>query len=1109
MTRAIAAVGILGVALAIGASASAQAPDPYAGKIATASDAGVRAIQGFSVAPGLKVELFAGEPLVANPVTLSIDGRNRIFVAETFRYHAGVTDIRRHMTWLDDDLSGRTIEDRLAMLRKHMGAEAETYGVEHDRIRMVEDGDGDGKADRSTIFADGFNEILGGIGAGVLARGDSVWFACIPDLWRLRDTNGDGKADERLSLHRGFGVHVGYLGHDLHGLRLGPDGRLYFSIGDRGFNIPTPDGRRVVEVETGAVLRCEPDGSKLEIYATGLRNPQELAFDDHGNLFTCDNNSDGGDKARWVHVVEGGDSGWRMGYQYLETPTSRGPWNAERLWDSEGAKHALSMIPPLANIADGPSGLVCDPGVGFPAEYRGKFFLCDFRATANQSGIQVLTNEPDGATFRLADARKLVWGVLATDVEFGADGALYFTDWVEKFSSPSKGRIYRIVDPSSPSDPQVARARELLAQGFEKRSVDELAGLLAFPDRRIRQEAQLALADHGPEGAARLASVAKANASPLARLHAIWGLGQLGRRNAEALMPLLPLLTDADPEVRGQVANLLGEGRVAAAFDGLIAATRDKSPRVRFFAAMALGKIGRSEAVGPILEMLRRNADKDAYLRHSGVMGLAGIGDVPALLAAAGDDSPAVRAGVLLTLRRLKRPEVARFLTDADPALVLEAARAINDALIPEALPALASTPAAADSSEPLLRRIVNANLRLGGKERAEALAAIAARSDLPAGIRMEALDALRDWPAPSAKDRIVGLWRPIDPRPADEAVAALAPVLNPLLNGSPELVRQGAARAAGGLALADASPALKALIVDRRRASATRVEALRALETMGATDADLAERAADDDAVPVRNEALRILAVVRPEQAVKRLEARIGAGPVAERQGALRTLGAFKSPVADDLLSTWLDRLIAGSVPPEIRLDVLEAARGRNQEEIRRKIAVYEAARPKDDPVARFAEALMGGNAAAGRKVFNQKLAVACVRCHKVDGQGGEVGPDLSAIGAAHDRNYLLEAIVAPSRQIAPGFETRVVATNDGRVHVGVLRSEDAESVKLVTPDGAPLTIPKSTIEDQRRGDSAMPEDIIANLSKFELRDLVEFLARRRAASPGAKPEP
>ena len=101
----------------------------------------------------------------------------------------------------------------------------------------------------------------------------------------------------RKPLHHGYGVHVGFLGHDLHGLRFGPDGRLYFTIGDRGLNVTTMDGQDLAVPDTGRVLRCDPDGTDLEVFATGLRNPQELAFDEFGNLFTGDNNSDGGDRA--------------------------------------------------------------------------------------------------------------------------------------------------------------------------------------------------------------------------------------------------------------------------------------------------------------------------------------------------------------------------------------------------------------------------------------------------------------------------------------------------------------------------------------------------------------------------------------------------------------------------------------------------------------------------------------------------------------------------------------------------------------------------------------------------------------------------------------------
>src|SRR5262249_28279169 len=147
-----------------------------------------------------------------------------------------------------------------------------------------------------------------------LWNNDRLLFTCIPALWELRGLDKSGKAEQRRQLATGFGVHTAFYGHDLHGLCEGPDGKIYFSIGDRGLNVSTSDGA-LVNTNCGAVLRCKPDGSQLELFATGLRNPQKLAFNEFGDLFTVDNNSDSGDKARLEYIVEGMDAGWRMPFQ--------------------------------------------------------------------------------------------------------------------------------------------------------------------------------------------------------------------------------------------------------------------------------------------------------------------------------------------------------------------------------------------------------------------------------------------------------------------------------------------------------------------------------------------------------------------------------------------------------------------------------------------------------------------------------------------------------------------------------------------------------------------------------------------------------------------------
>src|SRR5204863_5341166 len=125
-----------------------------------------------------------------------------------------------------------------------------------------------------------------------------------------------------------------------------------------------------------------------------------------------------------------------------------------------------------------------------------------------------------------------------------------------------------------------------------------------------------------------------------------------------------------------------GERKALDYFREMVAQLKADDLRVRFHAAMALAKLGKVDAVPPVLDMLRDNADKDAYLRHAGVMVLLDCADRETLLAVAKDRSPAVRMAALLTMRRQGSAEAARFLGDPEPKLVLEAARAINDAPI-------------------------------------------------------------------------------------------------------------------------------------------------------------------------------------------------------------------------------------------------------------------------------------------------------------------------------------------------------------------------------------------------------------------------------------------
>ncbi|MFM7207084.1 MAG: PVC-type heme-binding CxxCH protein [Planctomycetaceae bacterium] len=1135
--------------LACGAAAAAE---PYRPPVSAASDEAERACQAIGVPPGFRPELVAAEPLLANPVAFCFDDRGRILVCETFRPEKGVEDNRRHMDWLDDDLAAMSIEDRRATIEKHAGAGITAYTVEHDRLRRLADTDGDGRFETATVFADGFNDVLDGIGAGVLARGGDVFYTCIPHLWRLRDHDDDGIADERTPLHRGYGVRFAFYGHDLHGLCWGPDGRIYFSIGDRGLNVPVEGGRLVLP-DRGAVLRCEPDGSHLEVVHEGLRNPQELAFDDLGTLFTGDNNSDADDKARFVHVIDGGESGWRMPYQYLP---DRGPWGRERLWDREFVGQAAFVLPPVEHLASGPSGLCHDPGVGLPPAFAGRFFLADFHGTPAGSGVNAIAVRPQAAGFAVTDIAPFATGVTATDCDFGPDGDLYVLDWVEGWQGTGKGRIHRIAMLGRTPEAELSsrRTQELLTSDLATRDHDELVTLLDHHDARVRLFAQFALAAKKEPALERLAGIAAAEGRSLrSRVHAVWALGQIGRSAAAAaphaaaavlhLAAAVPVNSVGDQaEILAQASSVLGDMRHAGALPVLTACLRAASPRVRFFAAQSLGRHGDPQSIAALTALVRDDATLhasarpcDRTLRHAAIVALArcagsrspGLMPAPSsgppedaaargdlLLPLIDDPSPDVRLAAALALRRLKSPLVARCLADTDPTVVVEAARGIHDEPITAATASLAAVaerfPAAATGGDPaavtdidadaLWRRVIAANFTLGGAVHAAAVARLASRPGLSAPLRREALDCLREWAAPPVRDRVLGCIRPLAPRDPALAADALRQTLPAVLEHSGGLAAH-ALLVAAAVGLADLGPLLAATAVETATPPEVRVQLLDALRSRNAPElpATLATLLADADA-RVRAGASGVLAQADPEAFLELARTTLAGDSVPELKAALDSLAAFDAPVAREAIAGAIDRMIAGTLPPEAHLEAVEAARARPDAALDARLATLQP-----DPGAAYHPALHGGDAARGEAIFFFKTEVSCRRCHKVGNRGGLVGPELTGLASSRSRESLLESIVNPNAVISPGYGTVTLQLADGTVVTGVLRAESEESIDLVMPDGTRTSVATQDVEDRAVGLSAMPADIRDKLSLRDLRDLVEYLASLKIASQPA----
>ncbi len=1083
-----------------------RAPEPH---LQAASDEPTKAMAKFGLPAGFKAEVWAAEPMLGNPVSFTIDDQGRVFTSETNRYRSSVLDIRHYMFMLEDDMACRTTDDRIAMSKRNFPNDWKELEKQTEIVRVIEDTKGSGKADSSRVYADGFTTMLDGIASGVLAHEGQVYFTNIPNLWRMSGLAADGRAEKKESLSFGYGVRFSFTGHDMHGLALGPDGRLYFSFGDRGAHVVTKEGKTLAFPDEGAVFRCELDGSHMEAVYRGLRNPQELAFDNYGNLFTGDNDCDQGDRERWVYLVEGGDSGWRVGWQHPPLGKERNMWLTEKLWMPREEGTPAWVLSPILNIPDGPSGVVHYPGTGLPAEYDDSFFVCGFKGSSARSAISWWKVKPSGAGFGVEKSpATFLDTVQATDVDFGPDSRMYFTEWGEGWEGTGRGRIFKLEHAAARAEQakQIAQVQQLLKEGFSQRPTDELIALLGHQDQRIRLRAQWALAAK-PDAAMPLFMAATKGTERLPRLHALWAIGHRARLagylksedEAATAAPVAAVLTDSDEEVRAQAIKVLGDARIAKLTPRLIEALKDPSPRVRFFAAQGLAKVdvaSTESAVAPLLEMLRANADQDEFLRHAGAMALQHFG-AAALSSASKDASRSVRLAALLAMRRTKDAAVAQFLADTDPALVQEAARAINDEGIAAGYPALATFLAKASADEKLTLRSLNAAFRLGD---AAGLARYASDDARPEALRVEALKLLGLYPTPPARDRVAGVFRPLLPRDGQPAVAAITGIAGAVLSVRTPAVAKAALEAIGQLGATTTSPLLLALLKDTAIPAKVRALALHTLGTLQAPElADAIKIALTDTNPSVRVEASTMLGKLDPEESARQLAVAFTGAEPEEQQQILIALGDLEGPGANTALGAIFEDFKAGKVAAEAQLEVLEAIEKRPSDELKAKLAAWKQNLPATDPLARFQFALAGGDLKKGETLFKEHALAQCLRCHKINGSGGDAGPDLSDIALKKDRRYLLEAIVNPNATIAEGFQSVMVTMKSGDLQMGVVKEETADTLvlQMPAPGAPPVTVKKADIASREASAaSGMPPGFGDMLARRDLRDIVEYVS-------------
>ena len=1077
----------------------------------------------------LKPFKWSGGLNVPDPTSVTLDEAGNAYVASTTRRKVADLDIREHMVWIPDDVALTSPAEKLAFFQRELAPgkmKVSRGGLkDHNKdgsidwkdltfhketIYKLTDTDRDGVADKITVFAEGFNSPVSGIAGGVLYFDGWVYVTAIPDVWRLKDNDGDGVADVKELIATGFGGHIAYAGHDMHGLRLGPDGRIYWTVGDKGANITSKEGRRFLFPHEGCVLRCEPDGTRFEVFAHGIRNTQEIAFDDFGNVIGVDNDADQPkERERLMYLLEGSDSGWRNQHQYQKTDSR---WMRENRWLPNGAPdQALSILPPIASYSDGPAGFLHEPGHALDGELRGHFFLDQFP----KGKMDAFTLEPDKDSFRQANLRTISSGIMGIGMAWAPDGRAYFADWIGGYPLDGKGAVWRFdVAPNLDKT-----SEQILSKPFSASIPrEELLNLLGHRDQRVRVNASIRLHRLGASQD-MLALALKPDSKRFARIHAIWGYGmgvRLGQ--VDDITPALGLLDDADSEIRVQALKVLSEAKFSQALTDKVAAQLAQADmRVRTQAGMTLAKLGGKVPFTAFL----RDAETELrlpWLRHGLVSGLAGTQASTELLSAAQANSGAEAVFATLALVRQRSPLLAKLLSHAHPDVVLEAARAIHD---DEGIASVQEELAQSFGAQALplhaARRALNANLRQGDLASLKRLLDWTLRQPAGTPLRTEALKAILSFDRPPELDLVDGIAKKYPARP----MASIAGVLRARQDDLLAIQKPEERTVALGLLvkyeLDIPFPVLLALAEDLKAAPGVRLQTLRLLshkkDQPEAIIRTLRNAAGEGNPSEVRIEAIGQLFVRDTTVAleVARMIIDSKSAKVPEKQAVVAALRGRKDTVSDRLLQELVDRLVTRKLDAGLKLDVFDLAKESADAVVVAALKKYLSPGNKGslkmaNPETPYELLTDGGDVTRGKAIVNGHLGANCIACHRIESdEGSEVGPTLRTVGAQRTKEEIAESLVEPSAKIAAGFGIETIVLKDGATLAGSVLKENAKSVDLRLPDGKTQKVDVKTIASCTPPISVMPP-MLGTLTPSEIRDVVAYLSSLKPKASKAK---
>ena len=1066
----------------------------------------------FKVPENFDISVFADKTHINNPISIAIDTKGRVYVAEIHRFQKGVEDSRRYNIWFLDEIKCNSLDDRTKLYEKWIGKglfKKGHFSAHSDRIVTLYDKNNDGVADEMKEFSGKYNHPLDGNGSSILLGMDGeMYYANIPHIWKITDADGDGVSEKREEFITGFGFRSGVNGHDLHGLEWGVDGRLYFSNGDRGYGIKTKEGKTLFNSERGAIFRCEPDGSNLEIFTIGNRNPQDLAFDEYGNLFTVDNNRGRGDRSRVNYLVELGDYGWNSGHENkttffraIQLHKRKGPkpldsWIVEGDWKEQFDGQAAYCIPTMCYIDGGSAGLTFNPGESLGPELDNHFVY-----SAYQRGIYTFKFEPKGAGLKAVNVNNFWKGGHIIDTEFSPDGRLFVTDYVSTSNAQgNKGAIYILKDDKYLQKESVKSAKALLVKGFKKSTNDELLANLKHRDMRVRLFSQFELAKRNAKDVFHKA--AKFEGNELTRLHGIWGLGQLARKDSKICSELVGYLKDSNWRVRAQTVKVIGEAKDNTYLKDVLASISDENQRVQFFALTAAGKLGKKETVSTVMKAVEANADKDIFLRHSAVASLIYTEAADDIFAYASHNSAAVRKVALLALARLNDKRIVNFVKDSDVKVAQEAIRCVDRVNVHSIVELAANNVKSLFSGKPQIAetdqdRVLMWLFRKGDEKAAETVSTIALNPEVSTRIRSIALNDLGRWSEELPVDPVVGQIRQINKDRADVKGLLKKTLLSLLKSKHDESFTSLVNTLSLEMGLGLDKDKITAQILNKKAPINTRLDyynKMLAAKDKNPKLADITRILMKDESAKVRASAYVGLASMNKGELINKLKYNARNG--TDLKATYDALTKLKGKEYEIVLVVASRLVVRNRHPRESILDYLTLAEKSKHKDVKAAVSKYKSSFAADDKLKDFRATLNGGDAKIGRKLVYEQGLGQCIICHKVEGKGGIVAPDLSDIASQKHATteYLLESLIHPSDFVVPGFGNITVSMKDGSSTVGSLVKEDKESLTLKFPDGKTKVIKQDLVKSKTKPISSMPP-MGAVLTKHQIRDIIAYL--------------